>query len=548
MTKYIITAPDGKNIEVETDLKMTKGLARKVLADAGYSNKNKFLRKLERVDKEKALEATEGLLSSFDEAARFGLGKKLGAAVYATGSYPVDRAAQLFGIENTPSWSDRYNEIVEDVDTARKNISNASPATTLYTEVLGTLKNPLYKKGAEIINEGIKTGRTFTNPALKRVADTFSNTKKVGNQMIVGGTVNTALAGTDNLIRGKEDATEDALAYGIAGTLTPPLGKAANRILRSAGTLTNWRLGKNIDESAKNEKVNKIVKELGEGFGDKEAIGIAARKPLEESLQGIKDIKDRLYKEAWERTNPEGVADISKIEAALEEHLPHLNRKTRNVVNDFMKEYVLPQVNKEGVVDRVTLEQLDDARSVFGAKYNELTNGLSGKAKKRISGIYEAMRESFLDSVAKNGQGEIARKKMEEAMNKFQSMLERRSDYKLYEEMLKDRSGDTSIASNILSVLSSNKADTKKLNRLVRADKQGNIKSAVAGYIRNAKDFNKLSPKGKEFVYGDRLQEAEEAFNSGFGKKIQNVLNFVADKNKANSPYLLGLIRLLLNK
>lgn len=530
MTKYSITAPDGRTISVETELKMNDNLAKKVLQDAGYSiDGNKGSKKSWNWGK--ALEGTLGMLSNVDETRSFGLGKKAGGLVNAIGSYPVDRIAELSGVQNTPSFSDRYNEIVEDVDTSRKNINQANPLSAAYVDIYNTFKNPVYKAGAKAIDAA----------------------GSLGKKAIVGGMVNSATAGVDDLLRGNdENVVDDAIAYGVAGTITPVLGTAGNAILRNAGKVSPSvrAIGQKIDETQKNEKVKNLVDKYGEGFGDKETIGNAAREPIQKEIQKIEDIRDRLYKEAWSLTDKMAPAEISNTVSVIEESLPHLTRGSQTKILDFMRREVLPIVKntKKGkVIKRITTEQLDGARSKFGEFVGQEGIGKAKTEKKIIDDLYFAMKEDFLNSVAKNGAGQRARDSMEEAMNNFKALLENRSDLKLLKELSKDKNGARDIADQVLGILSSRKTDTQKLRRLERADKDGKVRRAVAGYIRNATDFNNLSPKGKEFVYGEGLDEAEKAFNDTTGKKIQKVLNLVADKNKANSPYLLGLLRYLIN-
>lgn len=480
---------------------------------------------------EKALEGTLGMISNVDETRNFGIGKRVGGVVNAIGSYPVDRIAELSGVENTPTFSDRYNEIVEDVDTSRKNINASAPFSAAYVDVYNTFKNPVYKAGAKVID---KAGT-------------------LGKKMIAGGMVNSATAGVDDLLRSNEEnIIDDAIAYGVAGTITPVLGAAGNAILRNVGKLSPSvnALGKKIDETQKNEQVKNLVDKYGEGFGNIEAIGVAAREPVNKGVELIERAKDMMYSNAWSLTDPQATADISKTVQVLQESLPHLTRGTQAKLKEFMAREVLPIVKKTKkgtTIKRITTEQLDGARSKFGEFVNEAGLGKAKTEKKIIDDIYFAMKEDFLNSVAENGAGQRARDSMEEAMNNFAQMMANRSDYQLIKSLANDKKSSSDLANQILKVLSSNKSDTEKLKMLERVDKNGDIKRSVAGFIRNATDFNKLSEGGKKFVYGKGVDEAEKAFNDTTGKKIHKVLNLIADKNKANSPYMLGLLRYLLN-
>lgn len=110
--------------------------------------------RLQPTFKEKAVENSLGFLSNFDKGATFGFGRKLGGVLNAIGSYPVDRVAEAMGVENTPSFSDRYHEIVDTAVDSADKFSEQNPKTALASEFGGAILNPLNKVGAGFIGKG----------------------------------------------------------------------------------------------------------------------------------------------------------------------------------------------------------------------------------------------------------------------------------------------------------------------------------------------------------------------------------------------------------
>ncbi|MEE6207860.1 MAG: hypothetical protein VZR95_07400, partial [Alphaproteobacteria bacterium] len=78
-----------------------------------------------------------GYVSAFDRGFSGGLGRKVGGFINAVGSYPVDRAAEWLGYENVPSFSDRYNEIVQRADASEQQLREEHPYAAMGAEMLG---------------------------------------------------------------------------------------------------------------------------------------------------------------------------------------------------------------------------------------------------------------------------------------------------------------------------------------------------------------------------------------------------------------------------
>ncbi len=104
-----------------------------------------------------------GAVTKFDNGYTFGFGRKLGGLLNAVGSWPVDRVAQLLGSPNTPSFTDRYNEITNTAGNAAQNFSERKPLSAIGLELGGALLSPINKAGARYMgNAG-----TFGNKLLR---------------------------------------------------------------------------------------------------------------------------------------------------------------------------------------------------------------------------------------------------------------------------------------------------------------------------------------------------------------------------------------------
>lgn len=80
-----------------------------------------------------------GAVATFDKGFTGGLGRKVGGFINAVGSYPVDRVAEWLGVENTPSFRDRYNEIVQPANQAEQQFKEEHPVAATTTEIAGNV-------------------------------------------------------------------------------------------------------------------------------------------------------------------------------------------------------------------------------------------------------------------------------------------------------------------------------------------------------------------------------------------------------------------------
>lgn len=165
-----------------------------------------------------------GRLAAIDSGATFGFGRKLGGLLNAIGSYPVDRAAEALGVENTPSFKDRYNEIIQPVVQAKEEYQQDKPAEALALELGSSLVNPLNKVGVGYIGKGA----TNVSKGLRSIG--------VGSATGV-----TAAAGnTENIDELGTNVASGAGVGGAVGGALPIMGAA----VRGSGSLLRQILGK----------------------------------------------------------------------------------------------------------------------------------------------------------------------------------------------------------------------------------------------------------------------------------------------------------------
>ena len=500
----------------------------------------------ERIDPDKMWEGAVGVASNLDEGAFFGLGKRAASAAMAAGEYPVDRFAQFLGVKNTPTFEDRYNQHVDYIDNARKNLNSSAPISGGYTEALATFRNPLYKKGANIIG---KAGKILDEKNI-------SAAKKLGGKMITGGVTNTALAEADDALRGRESGDE-TLAYGAVGALTPAIAQGASYALKNAGNIfsTVRKAGQLVDKTQSDKKIAELVNKYGEGNNNLETIGSVARPIVKQAQTRIEEAEKKLYNRALRLTNMRAEASLENTYRAIAKNIPDLSVETQDALVDYVnRELRHGRITKGKWVfgNPINVNQLNNSRSKFMGKIPFADTEKHAEAE-----IYNALKADLMENVKKHARGNMgdeAVSRLNTAFDFHKERIQPRGVSKLLSEMAKDNKSESEIGNGILNILSNKKLDSKKLaefeRALGRAGSDGApLKKAIIANIRNESQFNNLSKKGKEFVYGDALPEAEKAFNGSFGKKAGAKLSALADvlDSKTPTPYLLGMIRLLFN-
>ena len=131
---------------------------------------------------------TLGRLGSIDRGITFGLGRKAGGLINAIGSYPVDRVAQLMGVENTPSFMDRYHEIVDPTMQAIDEYHKDKPVEATTLELGSSFLNPVNKVGVNYIKnannlKGLAVRSGIVGTGVGGVAGAL-NTENADNLMV----------------------------------------------------------------------------------------------------------------------------------------------------------------------------------------------------------------------------------------------------------------------------------------------------------------------------------------------------------------------------
>ena len=283
---------------------------------------------------------TLGRLATIDSGATFGFGRKLGGLVNALGSYPVDRVAELMGVENTPSFSDRYNEIVEPAVRAKEEYQKDKPVESLALEFGSSVANPLNKVGAGYIGKGA------------------TNTAKALRSIGVGGASGgaSALGRSENLDDLGENLKTDVTTGTVVGGAIPLVGAT----IRGTGKVASQILGKTTGAGDKAVADAFKAGQAGDSsFIDKmkgliDAEGIEKR--VQSSFDKIKKARNMTYEDDITRLKQatankkldiqpviDDVRSIIKTEGGGADYLvdddtARVLSKTKDVLNKFYKD------------------------------------------------------------------------------------------------------------------------------------------------------------------------------------------------------------------
>lgn len=204
--RFTVQAPDGRKITLEGDRAPTEQDLNQVFG-------------VQNIQSEQPQQYDPNILGkvgTIDRGLTFGLGRKGGGLLKAISYYPVDRAAEALGVENTPSFWDRYHEVVDPAMQAIEKYHEERPKEAFAVEMGASLLNPANKFGVGYIGKG----GTLLNKALRSAG--------VGG--VVGG-----VAGGMNTEETKDLFPNVAVGSTVGTTLGGALPVAANR----AGWLYN---------------------------------------------------------------------------------------------------------------------------------------------------------------------------------------------------------------------------------------------------------------------------------------------------------------------
>lgn len=308
MAKYILTAPNGVEIEVESDTEPTEELAQQVFDAAGVS-----------LDKDKHI---LGKVATFDRGATFGLGRKAGGLVNAAGSYIADagyRAGEVAAniknkglkgafddMEQLPSFWDRYHSVVDPAMQDMEAYQQEHPVEAFAVEMAGGMVNPANKVGAGWIGKGGSTvGRLARSGA-------------VGTAMggVAGG------MNTENVENLGANAAVGSVFGGVLGVTLPV---AIGTLTRGIGMMrSNTKKGlEYLRRELGDDAVNAMIKEAQESgrpiievANDKALkLGQAARMQTPEAMDAFDAAAERFKNTMTDRNS-----------AFIDENLGSLNR------------------------------------------------------------------------------------------------------------------------------------------------------------------------------------------------------------------------------
>lgn len=144
-----------------------------------------------------------GYVSAFDRGFSGGFGRKVGGFINAVGSYPVDRMAEWLGYENVPTFSDRYNEIVQQADMNEEQLRQQHPYAAAGTEMLGNifgLGNAAYGLAGRMGLKGV--AQLGAAGAIDAATNTFGQADNI-NDALYNLPQNTAYGAVGGAVMGK---------------------------------------------------------------------------------------------------------------------------------------------------------------------------------------------------------------------------------------------------------------------------------------------------------------------------------------------------------
>lgn len=338
--------------------------------ETSNANQDDLLDKVNR-----AVRAFGGAVEAWDSGKYLGFGKKVGGLINAIGAYPVDRVAELLGVENTPSFSDRYNEIVEGAKDMRQEFAQNHPVADTLINFAGLVKGPTSK----ILDSSMAKAGDLTQQYGKAI----EILSKLGTAGAMGAGV--------NIVNGIGDASDvnnylksgdwqgDA-SLGAALNVALPAAKIALPVItKGVGKTAQHVLGKTT------------------GAGDK-AIGDAFDAGTKGDKSFITKMRGDINAEGLERKIEENFNKIKQNRSmAYDDEISRLKLQTADKKLDIkpVVEDVRSIIRNEGggadyLVDKETSRVLSETKDVINKFYKDPSrHNLDGfdNLKKRIANI-----------------------------------------------------------------------------------------------------------------------------------------------------------------
>lgn len=552
MTTYILTAPNGKEVEIDSPNPPTQELANQVFAAAGINFAN---------EKEKNEDALVGAVSSFAHGGSFGFADKVGGAINALGAAPVD--ALLTDKPFMQAVKDRYNEIAATSKSARENFAEKNPGKAAILELAGAFANPFNKAAANYVMGGAKALPEVS--ALAKVINKINTSSKVANKINAGKGFLPRLArsvgvgGAEGVLNsfGNAETIQEAInnsgrniVQGMeTGVVFPLLGGAVSGVARMAKkgygsakkTIDSFfPSAKNLLNASEEEIEQTIKKHAPAALGDFETLGAATRQQAKSGLAAIDERISNLYRDTYKDTDMFGSAVTFNTKETIESLLKELDKKSRKYLTDIADE----------ISENINPTQLQALKRQVG-RY--VADGRLGLTPNQESRLYDAIKQDVYTSVMKNARrfrGPAVEAKLTKADALVAAMAKPGSAKKILEGLSKDSTSDSTIGKSLFNSLSNNNFDRRKMMYLRNGDGSLEpIKDELIALIRDKNMFNKLGTKGKQMVYGESLPEFEKLFNNTYADILDKIalgtLNRIdrwGEKSSYLTPYLADML------
>lgn len=311
-----------------------------------------------------------GASTALDTGYSAGFGRKASGALNAIGAYPIDRIAEALGVKNTPSFMDRYNEIVQTANQAQAEYEKENPTAATALQVSGAIASPINKIGASAVKNA-------------------SGVKKIATGAGVGGVTGSIYGAgrAENLEELPQTIIEDVKTGSIVGGAIPAAGQA----LRASGKLASDLLGittgtgsRSVEQAYKaGQRGSKTFLENMRGNAGKTDVVDAARNELN---------KLRIAKNAEYSRN----IDAIKTDKTILD-LKGVLDKLKGIKND----YNVGGFSKAGKSTQKAIDEVSDIVDDFSKNPNIHTAEGFDALKQRIYDITFPVEEKQANSVIK---------------------------------------------------------------------------------------------------------------------------------------------------
>lgn len=415
-----------------SDEQLAQGLHKKYYPDMDYTD---FSQRIGLAQSNNTAEDVLGGVTSFDAGYSAGFGRKLGGLINALGSYPVDRAAEALGVENTPTFSDRYNEIVKPALQAQEKFAEENPLTSTALQVGGALASPINKLGVGMISKpttllgkiatggavGAGTGGIYgagRAESLQELPETIFEDVKTG------GIIGSAFPAAGQAVRGLGKLASELLGI-TTGTGARSINQAFSAGKRGSNTFLENLRGKvsktDVVDAARNELDKLKIAKNAEYSRNMEAIktdkssldlqgvidklrGIKkdynvggfskAGKSTQKAIDEVSDIVDEFAKKPEIHT-AEGFDALKQ--RIYDISFPIEERQANNVIKQ-MGNAVKSEITKQAPTYAKTMKEYTEASN----NIRELENALSLKDGKSVDTALRKLQSAFRNNVASN--------------------------------------------------------------------------------------------------------------------------------------------------